>query len=323
MTAENNADTNVKGGCIAALGVPLFCLLCLMFLTKSCHASTTWDNYNVFSDGFLDANDVDEVGKRARTVRDNPKSSAATRCRASTEAANAYAELDYEEDAQKRWVDDAEKWCLVAKNVVPLPSASAKLLSPDQLRERGMMASRIPQAIIDAKALAALAESDPEKFRRLFGEGEFFLKGKVTRARGKQMRFHTGVPGTTLTTDVTARVLRLWNEPDDRIWKDGGTVILDCAAAKQPLGNGSIKLGCGSSYRSTIARVGVPLDADQLQSSSSLSNAVLAKCKQNPRNRPCYQANAQFARLFFTDYWRKLPDAEQVRILKEESALWN
>lgn len=210
------------------------------------------------------------------------------------------------------------------------------LLSPKTLRENDCLAARISTPIIEATALTSLVENDQEKAIALFsqnpvsGERNFFIKAEITKLKkaevsGGIMSMKTHSRKYKLMANVANRVVRLWEESDSRMWREGNTVILDCHAEADPaefIKGKNLSIRCSSVYPETIERQGVPVTAEQLAASSSLSDAVLAQCQNDGNNRPCYQLKKGFAQNFFKSTWLNLSPAQRDKIVDAEKAMW-
>ncbi len=219
---------------------------------------------------------------------------------------------------------------------IPAKDEPDELLSPRALRENGSLAARTPTPLIESTVLMSIAEEDPKKAVALFSqavdfrERNFFLKAEVLGLKKKAfiggfLTMKTHSKKYKLVANVSNRVVRLWKEPDTRIWREGKTVILDCSGEEDPkvfLKRKTISIHCSSIYPKTIEKLGVPVDKDQLLASPTLAEATLAQCKKNSNNRPCYHLKKRFARNFYKATWRKLPDNRKDQIIKKEKALW-
>src|SRR5829696_8309374 len=129
--AQTSGGKTSLGGSVVVITLSL---LATGFFTRSCHASSTWDNMNVFSPGFLKAADVDETLTKYQAIADGTQDRA-QRCDAYTKIAGAYSRLSYEESLAKAYRDKAADYCKPV--VAPAPPA------PPGVGERQRMAKAL------------------------------------------------------------------------------------------------------------------------------------------------------------------------------------
>lgn len=138
------------GGSLVMLAVSL---LATGFLTRSCHASSTWDNMNVFSPGFLKAGAVDETVTKYQAIAQGAQSRA-QHCDAYTNIADAYSRLSYEESLAKAYRDKAADYCKLVATPAPV--------APPGVGERQRMAKAVFTAVRARKSAGAALGEAPE-----------------------------------------------------------------------------------------------------------------------------------------------------------------
>jgi hypothetical protein len=81
----------------------------MFFLSRGCHVSSTWDNINPFSPGFMKASEVaDTVDKYQQIL--NSSRSEKTKCEARAKIAEAYRRLPYEQGLATMYAEEANSY---------------------------------------------------------------------------------------------------------------------------------------------------------------------------------------------------------------------
>lgn len=100
---NNNNSFSVNAVCCAIF------TLGTMFFARDCHISSSFDNANPFSAGFLEASDVQKVIDRH--VRKSWDGTTLERCIANTHIRDAYRKLPYRADLAETYDAEVRQWC--------------------------------------------------------------------------------------------------------------------------------------------------------------------------------------------------------------------